>query len=88
MTTITADASLQSSPAPLTQVTEIRSADGRLMGTFTPASASSIAAEREALYRYAASLFDPEELRRCKESDEPCYSFQEVMEYLHSWESK
>jgi hypothetical protein len=86
--TIIADDQLQARLAPLTQVTEIRTADGGLMGTFTPASALQAATELDELYRHAMTLFDPEEIKRRAESDEPCYTFEEVMAYLNSLESK
>lgn len=84
MTTITADHHLQTALGPLTQITEIRTSDGRLMGTYTPAPA----VDREEAYRRARKLFDTDELKRRAESDEPCYTFEEVMAHLNSLESK
>jgi hypothetical protein len=88
MTTIVADAGLQSTLATLSQVTEIRTPDGRLMGTFTPATAVRGSAEWEELYRHARTLFDPEEIKRRKEANEPSLPLSAILQYLDALEPR
>lgn len=85
---ITVDEQLQSKLAQLTQVTEFRAPDGRLVGTFTPAAAIRGSKEWEEQYRRARALFDPEEIERRKSSNEPCLSLREVMQHLNSLEPR
>ncbi|MBI3466869.1 MAG: hypothetical protein HY000_27970 [Planctomycetes bacterium] len=59
------------------KLVEIRDADGNVMGYFAPAAWP---AARQ--YAQAAAHFDPEEIRRRKESSEECFTTQEVLEHL------
>ncbi len=52
---------------------------GTLFGYFVP-----VAVEEDELYRKAASLFDPEEIRRRKLEGGPGYTIDEVNERLRS----
>ncbi len=88
LTCILADDNLQSALEPLTQMTEIRTSDGRLMGTFLPAGATFSGEASGEIYRRARALFDPQEIERRVRLDEPCYTFQEVMAHLSSLGSK
>ena len=63
----------------LREETEIRGADGRVLGYFVPADP-----ELDALYAEAAAHFDPEELRRRKNSGGPWYTTEEVLRHLNS----
>jgi len=60
MATITGDPALERWLETLQEVTEIRDANGKCLGTFTPA----MSAEEIALYEKAKQLFDPEETER------------------------
>jgi hypothetical protein len=62
--------------------TEIVDDQGRLLGRFVPADASL-----DEMYREAATQFDPEEIRRRKDSGEPAYPLAEIMQRLNSSES-
>jgi hypothetical protein len=60
MATITADLAVERWLEKLQEVTEIRDANGKCLGTFTPA----MSADEIALYEKAKQLFDPEETER------------------------
>lgn len=65
----------------LNQPTEIRDANGRLLGYFAPATD-----EEMILYWQAMRHFDPQELHRRKASGERGATTQEVMDRLQSLE--
>jgi hypothetical protein len=85
MTTFVADEALKGYLKPITKPTEIRDADGKLLGVFTPS-------EEAVADRYAeiSKLFDPEEIRRRKEREGhlPGYTIEQVMEHLRSLEGR
>jgi hypothetical protein len=58
---------------------EILDDQGTLLGYFEP-----VENPEDELYRKAALLFDPEEIRRAKADDRPCYTTAEVLERLRS----
>lgn len=62
--------------------TELCDIDGRVLGRFVP-----IDHDVEAMYAEAAAHFDPEELRRRKNSGEPAYPLSELWRRLDSSES-
>jgi len=82
MPAITVTAAIQGALEPLTATTELRNADGKVLGYFTPASQK----ERE-LYEWAMKNVDLDELKRREESGEPYYTTEQVMAHLRSLES-
>ena len=81
MALMTADNTLKDYLLRTKDVTEIRDADGAVLGYCAPAAvAKQISALR------LVALFDPEELKRRKASTHPGYSFDEVKEHLRSLE--
>jgi hypothetical protein len=86
MTTITANDVLQSALRPLTQVTEIRTPGGELLGTYTPAPPEQEGDKCEAFYQYVAARVDHDELRRRLENKE-VYTFEQVKGHVRSLES-
>ena len=58
---------------------EIVDERGTILGYFEP-----VDPEEEELYRRAALLFDPEEIRRAKADDRPCHTTAEVLDRLRS----
>lgn len=80
MTTLTADSSLQSALGSLEELTEIRSTDGTLLGTFAPARQDvGPALRRVAIESYL------QELRRRAASKE-VFTFEEMMARIRSRE--
>jgi hypothetical protein len=79
MTTFTADPQLRDLFGRFREVTEVRDSTGKLIGTFTPAAYT----ENEP-YTRAAAHFDPEELKRRKESNQVGKTTAEVLELLKS----
>lgn len=77
MPSTAADNTLKSYLLRTTEVTEIRDADGEVLGYFAPAAV----ADQVPAIRLAA-LFDAEELKRRKASIHPGYTFDQVMEHL------
>jgi len=66
----------------LTGIAEIRDAEGKVLGYYTSA------AERERQFYERAKLhFDPLEMERRAKSNEPGYTFEQVMDHLRSLES-
>ena len=66
MNHLTADQALVERLAGVMEPVEIRDADGKVMGAYTPA----LSAEEQEAYRQAAALFDPEELDRIEKEGE------------------
>ena len=64
---------------PATSLAEVRDAQGAIVGFFVPASV-----EHACEYARAAAHFDPQELRRRRESSGKTYTTQEVLEHLDS----
>ena len=62
--------------------TEIRNAEGKLLGRFMPIDPAT-----RALYDEARKLLDRNELKRRKDVNRGGYTFPEVMEHLKSLES-
>lgn len=60
---------------------EVRDSQGTIIGFFVPASV-----EHACEYARAAAYFDPQELRRRRESPGKTYTTQEVLQYLESLE--
>jgi predicted aconitase len=81
MAFMTADNTLKGYLVETKEITEIRDANGAVLGYYAPASA----ADQVPAIRLAA-LFNPEELRRRKASTHPGYTFGQVMEHLRSLE--
>jgi hypothetical protein len=79
MTTFTVDSSIGTLLENFHEVTQIRDESGKLIGTFTPARQ-----EKTALYEYVAANFDPEEIKRRKNSKEPRLTTAEVLAHLES----
>jgi hypothetical protein len=74
MNTLTADTSLQQSLSNLSGLTEVRDAQGIVLGYFSPASQKS-----PEVYAQAAAHFDPDEMKRRKLSQEKGRSTSEVL---------
>ena len=81
VTTIT-DPTIRDWLATIPGETDLCDADGRVLGHFVPADR-----DLEALYAEAAAHFDPEELRRRKNSGEPAYPLSELWRRLETSES-
>jgi hypothetical protein len=64
---------------PATSLAEVRDAQGTIIGFFVPASV-----EHACEYAQAAAHFDPQELRRRRESSEKTFTTREVLEHLDS----
>jgi hypothetical protein len=79
---ITANEAMLAQLRRVVESVEILDADGTVLGHYTPAKL----ADEDELYRQAAALFDPDEIKRIAASDEPCYTFEQVMEHLRSLE--
>jgi hypothetical protein len=81
MNTFTADPSLQQSLASLPGLTEVRDAQGVLIGYFSPASRANPEA-----YAEAAAHFDPNELKERRSSREIGRTTSEVLSRIASLE--
>ena len=82
MNAITVGLALHQTLESLEGLTEIRDADGNLLGYFSPA-----ARDTAAVYSQAAAQFDPEEMKRRKESSEKGQTTAEVLAQLKSLEN-
>ncbi len=82
MNTITADAGIQTVLARLKGLTEIRDGQNKVLGYFLPA----MPREELLLYLKVLGEYDPEEIKRRKESQEKGYTIEEILEYLESLE--
>jgi hypothetical protein len=80
MSTITASPAFAAVLSGLEGPTEIRDANGNLLGQFTPALLLAKA------YQDAAAHFDAAEMKRRKESRQQGYSTSEVLAHLKSLE--
>jgi hypothetical protein len=83
MNTVTANEALQAILTPLLTLTEIRDPAGNLLGYFAPP-----ANKEKLLYQMAREHFDPAEKDRRKQSSEPGFTFEQVMDHLRSLEKK
>jgi hypothetical protein len=81
MNTFTADTSLQQSLSSLSGLTEVRDAEGIVLGYFSPVSQKSPEA-----YAQAAAHFDPEEMKRRKLSQEKGRTTSEVLSRIATLE--
>ena len=81
MTAITVTTAMQGALGPLTMTTEIRDAEGKVLGYFTP-----VAQKERELYEWAMKNVDLAELERRERSNEPGYTFEQVMAHLKSLE--
>jgi hypothetical protein len=81
MNTFTADTTLQQSLSSLPGLTEVRDAQGTILGYFSPASQKSSEA-----YAQAAAHFDPEEMKRRKLSNEKGRTTSEVLNRITTLE--
>jgi hypothetical protein len=79
MNSITADVSLQQSLTSLPGLTEVRDAQGIVVGYFSPASHKNAEA-----YAQAAAHFDPNEMRERKRSAEKGRTTNEVLGRISS----
>jgi hypothetical protein len=82
MNYITADESLELRLRGIAEPVDIRDANGKPLGHYTPYVSPELAAS----YEQAKQLFDPEELERRRQSTHPGYTFEQVMEHLRSLE--
>jgi hypothetical protein len=84
MATVIADSAVQSFLTALTDWTEIRDADGKLIGHFAPADG-----ELTVSYAELGRMFDPEELKRRRElaKDDPGKTLDQIVERLRSLEN-
>jgi hypothetical protein len=78
MVSIIANEAIQAAIAGLSQRTEIRGPDGRILGYFEPTD------EVLAMYEQARKHIDPEEIKRIKSVKDPGISTKELLEYLRS----
>jgi len=76
MSSVTIGQDLASTLGQLIERTEIRDAQGKLLGIFTP----------QAHQKKLESLFDLEEAERIAATDKENYSFEQVKEHLRSLE--
>jgi hypothetical protein len=81
MHTLTADKFLQQSLSSLSGLTEVRDAQGIVLGYFSPASQKSPEA-----YAQAAAHFDPEEMKRRMLSQEKGRTTNEVLSRIAALE--
>jgi hypothetical protein len=78
MVTITANEAVQAAFRHVAQRAEIRDTSGTIIGYFEPSE------ETRKLYEEARTYFDPEDLKKIKESGGPYYTTAEVISYLRS----
>jgi len=64
------------------ELTVIRNTEGRIIGRYMPIDPAT-----QALYDEARKHFDPEELKRRKDSNRGGYTLAEIMEHLKSLET-
>lgn len=83
MTTLIANDAVQAFLGQAKARTEIRGPDGQLLGYFEPRPETE-----DELYERAKKLFDLEELKRIKETDQEGFTFDQVMEHLRSLGSR
>ena len=76
------DRAVQDWLATLRDETEIVDAEGRVLGRFVPEDGGL-----DDMYREAAAHFDPEELRRRKNSGEPAHPLADILQRLDASES-
>ena len=76
MSTITATPALEAVLSKLEEPTEIRDANGTLIGRFTPAQFEA------KVYQETAAQFDPAEMKRRKTSQQQGYTTSEVLTHL------
>jgi len=81
MNRIVTDAALNQSLVKLDGLTELRDDDGRVLGYFAPACHDSAA-----MYVEAAAHFDPDEMKRRKESNTKGSTTSEVLDRIKSLE--
>ncbi len=84
MVILTADGPLQSLLQGVKEPAEVRDRNGKVLGHYTP----FICDEERVLNEKAKAIFDLEEAKRVAEAERQGYSFQEVLDYLHSLEKK
>jgi len=77
MNSITADHAMSAILKQTTVLSEIRDPSGTVIGFFAP-----VAIEHAQRYAEAAAHFDPSEIKRRKESNEPLRTTAEVLEHL------
>jgi hypothetical protein len=82
MVDVTADAALQQALAGLDGPARLVDTAGNVIGYFTPAPKVE-----STLYKAALAAFDPEEMKRRKESGGPYYTTREVLDHLGSLKS-
>jgi hypothetical protein len=81
MNTFTADSSLRDSLSTLRGLTEVRDAQGTVLGYFSPA-----AHETPEAYARAAAHFDPEEMKQRKLSNAIGRTTREVLKHIATLE--
>jgi hypothetical protein len=82
MNYLTVDDSMLAHLRGIVEPTEIRDANGIILGRYTPV----LTPEEEAAYARAATLFDQEELDRIEKNDHERFSIEQVKEHLRSLE--
>jgi hypothetical protein len=83
MTTLIANEVVQAFLAQARERSEVRGANGELLGYYEPRQ------ETEAeLYERVKKLFDLDELKRRKATEQEGYTIDQVMEHLRSLESR
>ncbi len=84
MSYLTADDAIQDFFRGVVEPVEVRDSEGKVLGHYTPV----VSPEEAARYEKIKGLFDPEELKRRKASKHPGYTFEQVMEHIHSLEKQ
>jgi hypothetical protein len=80
MSIFLADPAMKATLSGIKDVTEIRDADGNVLGVFAPGTS----ADEVRLYLHAWLTLDPEQVRRQKQTAERTYTTQEVLAHLQS----
>lgn len=85
MSAITLDETILKKLPALHESTEIRDADGKVLGVYTPAIESYY---NQRVPQHILDKFDPEEMERRRQSTHPGYSLKEVWEHIHAREKQ
>ena len=83
MVTLTADEALPGLLMQIKERAEIRAVNGQLLGYFEPRQETE-----DEMYQRVRKLFDREELKHLKAAPQKGYTINEVMQHLHSLESR
>ena len=80
MATVTADMNMMEALQKAKGLTEVRDRQGALLGHFLP----TMSRDELLLYMKVLAEYDPAESERQWQTDEKCYSTQEVLQHLQS----